>query len=572
MASSIPRPEHPRPDFERMDWLNLNGDWEFEIDPGNSGEARGLAAGGKYTRSIVVPFCPESPLSGVGVRDFMAAVWYRKQVTLPAAWKRRRVLLHFGAVDYEATVWVNGIEVGRHRGGYVQFTFDVTAALQGGRNEIVVRAVDDVRSGLQPGGKQSNQYGSYGCLYRRTTGIWQTVWMESVGESYLERVKLTPDLDSRYLVVEAEVAGAAGMLQATVRSGRSVVAQVHVPAAWRSTVAVLEIPEVRAWSPTDPYLYTLELTLGRDGEVQDTVSSYFGFRKVHIEGNKFYLNGQVLFQRLILDQGFYPDGIYTAKTDRALKKDIQLSMEMGFNGARLHEKVFEPRFLYWADRLGYLCWGEYPNWGMDHNRPEAWENLIAEWIEVVLRDRNHPCLIGWCPTNETPNEQHRASVALLYGATRAIDPSRPIIDTSGYTHVVTDVDDNHHYSQDPKEFKALQDGLISGKPYRNHPNDAPYAGQPFICSEYGGIWWNPGQTDADAWGYGDRPRTKTEFLARFRGLTEALLNNPAMSGLCYTQLTDVEQEVNGLYTFQRKAKFEPALIAAILRQEAAIER
>ena len=571
MAKTCPRPEHPRPDFLRNDWVNLNGAWEFEIDAGDSGEARGLISGRRLTGRITVPFCPESPLSGVGNRDFMPAVWYRKLVTAPAHWRGKRILLHFGAVDYESTVWVNGQRAGIHRGGYTPFTCDVTALWRNGRNEIVVRAKDDVRSGLQPAGKQSVRFHSYECSYRRTTGIWQTVWLEAVGDTYLERFKATPDLDSGNLLIQADVAGPAAELHVAVKVGKRTVAETRTPATWRSTTAFLKLDAVRAWSPDDPFLYDLELSVTKDGEVLDSVTSYVGFRKVHLEGDRFYLNGSPIFQRLVLDQGFYPDGIYTAPTDRALKRDIELSMAMGFNGARLHEKVFEPRFLYWADRLGYLCWGEFPNWGIDHTSADALSNLTAEWVEAVQRDLNHPSIIGWCPFNETPNVQRRESLASVYYVTRAIDPSRPIIDTSGYTHVVTDVDDNHDYTQDPREFARRQDPLRDGKPFRNHGNDAPYRGQPFICSEYGGIWWNPGQKDSASWGYGDRPRTEKEFLTRLRGLTQVLLGNPAMSGFCYTQLTDVEQEVNGLYTFARKAKFDPKAVRAILGAPAAME-
>jgi len=571
MAATIPRPEHPRPDFERSDWLNLNGEWEFEIDPGNSGEARGLVSGKRLAQRIRVPFCPESALSGIGNLDFMDAVWYRKRVRLLRSWQGRRVLLHFGAVDYEATVWVNGIEAGRHRGGYVQFSFDITNALRPGTNEVVLRAVDQPRSNLQPGGKQCHDFESRGCLYRRTTGIWQTVWLEAAGDSYLERVTIQPDLASGRVVVQADCCGPRAVLRVTAKAGRKIVAQTEVPATWRSSIALLDLPDPRPWSPQDPYLYGLEISVAQHGKELDRVSSYFGFRKVHIEGNRFFLNDKAIFQRLVLDQGFYPDGIYTARTDRALKRDIQLAQAMGFDGARLHEKVFEPRFLYWADKLGYLCWGEYPNWGIDHANAAATENMIAEWIEVVQRDRNHPSIIGWCPTNETPENQRSASIALLYNATRALDPTRPVIDTSGYTHVLTDVDDNHDYTQDPREFKKRQAPLVKGKPYRNRATDAPYQGQPFICSEYGGIWWNPKQEDDKAWGYGERPKTAKAFVERFRKLTDVLLDNPAMSGLCYTQLTDVEQEVNGLYTFDRKPKFDPKIIAPILQRKAAIE-
>lgn len=572
MEKRIPRPEHPRPDFERADWLNLNGEWEFEIDAGDTGEERGLVAAKHFSRRITVPFCPESPLSGIGHLDFMEAVWYRKRVVVPRAWQGRRLLLHFGAVDYEATIWVNGVKAGGHRGGFVQFTLDITDVARPGTNEIVVRAVDRLRTGQQPGGKQSNRYHSYGCSYRRTTGIWQTVWLEAVGTAYLERIVATPDLDSGCLAIQADVCGPVAALHVAVHAGKRLVAETTVPAAWRGTSAFLEVPNVRAWTPSDPFLYDVTLTLSDAGECVDRVRSYVGFRKIYIEGHKVYLNDKALFQRLVLDQGFYPDGIMTAPSDRALKRDIEMSMAMGFDGARLHQKVFEPRFLYWADRLGYLCWGEHPDWGCDHANAAAMENLASEWVEELQRDRNHPCIVGWCPLNETPVLQRAESVAFLYKLTRAIDPSRPIIDTSGYVHVATDIDDNHDYTQDPAEFGKRQNPLAQGRPFRNFPEqEASYRGQPFICSEYGGIWWNPGQRDEESWGYGDRPRSEKAFIERFRGLTETLLKNPAMSGLCYTQLTDVEQEVNGLYTFRRQAKFDPKTIAAILRQPAAIE-
>ena len=506
-----------------------------------------------------------------GNLDFMNAVWYRLRVVLPRSWTGRRVLIHFGAVDYDATLWVNGRFIGRHRGGYVQFSLEITSALRAGKNEIVIRAVDDVRSPVQPTGKQSGRYESYGCLYRRTTGIWQTVWLEAVGDTYLERVTVSPDLDSGRVVLQADAAGPAATLRAVVRSGRRVVASCEAPTTWRSTVAVLDVPDVQPWSPGSPHLYTLELSVARRGKEVDRVTGYFGFRKVHIESNRFYLNNEVLFQRLVLDQGFYPKGIYTAGSDRALKRDIELSLAMGFNGARLHQKVFEPRFLYWADTMGYLVWGEYPDWGLDKASPEAMENLAREWVEVVQRDRNHPSVIGWCPTNETPENQRGESLAHVYRLTRALDPTRPVIDASGYTHVVTDVDDNHDYTQDPKEFRRRQDPLAKGKPFRNHATDAPYEGQPFICSEYGGIWWNPGQRGTEAWGYGNRPKSGKEFIDRLRGLTDALLDNPGMAGFCYTQLTDVEQEVNGLFTFDRKPKFPPEKIAPIFARKAAIE-
>ncbi|MCC7262355.1 MAG: beta-galactosidase [Candidatus Latescibacteria bacterium] len=570
----VPRPEYPRPQMVRPEWLNLNGPWDFEIDHGLSGEARGLHQGGAFTRQITVPFCPESALSGVGEKDFMASVWYRRRWVLPAGWQGKRVLLHFGAVDYDATVWVNGEKAGTHRGGYVSFSFEITALLREGENEIVVRAVDDTRSPLQPSGKQSPQFHSHGCVYTRTTGIWQTVWLEAVPQAYLHSFRLYPDLDQGKLTVQARVEGATeGMvLHCRALAEGKMVGEVGLGAHGYLFFS-LELARVRAWEPEDPFLYELEFVLEQEGEEIDRVGSYFGLRKVHIEGTKVLINDRPLFQRLILDQGFYPDGIYTAPTDEALKGDIELSMAMGFNGARLHEKIFEPRFLYWADRLGYLVWGEYPNWGLDHAHPGALERVLGEWLEEVERDFNHPAIVGWCPFNETPTSQNPELLRLVFRATKAADPTRPVIDTSGYVHVETDIYDCHSYEQDPQKFAALFAPYgKGGEVWRNFPQaDAQYRGQPYFVSEYGGIWWNPGQQDQQAWGYGQRPTTEAEFLARYRALTETLLSNPRMFGFCYTQLTDVEQEVNGLYTYDRRPKFDPALIRRINTQRAASE-
>ncbi len=329
----------------------------------------------------------------------------------------------------------------------------------------------------------------------------------------------------------------------------------------------------RAWSPTDPFLYDLELRLLEGRRVVDRVESYFGLRKVHLAPPAICLNNRPVFQRLVLDQGYYPDGIYTAPSDEALRRDIEIAKAAGFNGARLHQKVFEPRFLYWADRLGYLVWGEFGDWGLDYSHPEALETMLPQWLEVLERDCNHPAIVGWCPFNETNERQRPELLRLIHGATKAIDPTRPAIDTSGYVHVETDVDDCHDYQQDPEllasHFGAFAEG---GPPWRNSEADASHQGQPFFVSEYGGIWWNPGQADDKAWGYGERPGTEQEFLQRYRGLTEALLLHPRMCGFCYTQLYDIEQEVNGLYTYDRRAKFDPVVIRAINEQKAAIER
>ena len=572
---NIPRPEYPRPQMERTQWLNLNGKWDFEIDQALSGEERGLHKDKPYTKTISVPFCPESKLSGIGEKDFMRCVWYHRTFSLPQDWKDKRVLLHFGAVDYEMTVWVNGKQGGSHRGGYSSFSFEITHLLKEGENYIAVRAFDDTRSSLQPKGKQSPQLESFGCLYTRTTGIWQTVWLEPVPTTYIYSFKFYPDIEQKKLTIWFNVEGnpEGFTINTKITAAGNNVGIVEIPAK-DSALFSVPLSEIHLWEPGNPFLYDIDFSLTKDGKQIDLVKSYFGMRKINIQDKKVLINNKSVFQRLVLDQGFYPDGIYTAPTDYALRKDIEISMAMGFNGARLHQKVFEERFLYWADKLGYLVWGEYPNWGLDHSNPSALERVVTEWVEVLTRDFNHPSIVGWCPFNETPTNQNPELLRTIYRTTKSIDPTRPVIDTSGYVHVETDIYDCHNYEQDPIKFAGVyEDFKNNDKVWVNFPNhDAPYKGQPYFVSEYGGIWWNPEQKDDKSWGYGARPKLEEEFIQRYKALTEALLFHPKMFGFCYTQLYNIEQEVNGLYTYERKPKFDPELIKKINSQKAAIEK
>lgn len=573
-SSSPPRPEYPRPDFVRAEWLNLNGAWDFEFDPGQSGEERGLAEK-PFSQTIQVPFCPESALSGIGHKDFMPCVWYRRAFQIPPEWKGKRILLHFGAVDYEATVWVNGTRAGEHRGGFTPFCFDITPLLREGENRLVVRAVDDPRSPLQARGKQSTKYESYGCFYTRTTGIWQTVWLEPVADTYLKSCRVIPDFSGGRFTFYAQIEGPTRGATLSVRvlaEGIEVV-QAKAPAS-PETILSVAIPKARAWQPADPFLYDVVFRIEKAASVVDEVKCYAGMREIRIEGKKVLLNGKPVFQRLVLDQGFYPTGIYTAPSDAELRADIERSMAMGFNGARLHQKVFEPRFLYWADRLGYLVWGEYPNWGLDHANPAILPPVLLEWMEAIERDFNHPAIIGWCPFNETPGNQSAEVIRAVYRATKQMDPTRPVIDTSGYIHVETDIYDCHNYEQDPAVFAAtFEEFKNSEKAWRNYPDhDAPYRGQPYFVSEYGGMAWDPAQAETAGWGYGNRPKTEAEYIERYRALTQSLLAHPNMFAFCFTQLYDVEQEVNGLYTYDRRAKFDPAIIHAINTPLAAIEQ
>ncbi|MBA3947309.1 MAG: beta-galactosidase [Herpetosiphonaceae bacterium] len=618
---TIPRPDYPRPQFVRPDWMCLNGTWQFEIDAGDSGYERGVHERDLATE-ITVPFCPEATLSGIGNVDFMAAVWYRRTVTIPEEWGGRRVLLHFAAVDYDTTVWVNGIEVVRHRGGFSPFTCELDGiAGPGDTATIVVRARDDNRPS-QPRGKQSATYQNEACNYTRTTGIWQTVWMEPVGRYALRRPRITPDVANSMFRLEQPITqNASGLrLRASLRAGTAVIAvaecradldlaprlDLHIPADRR-----------RLWSPSDPYLYDLEIELvDSTGQVVDRATSYAGLRSVAIQERQVKINGEVIFQRLVLDQGYYADGIMTAPSDADLVRDIELSMAAGFNGARLHQKVFEERYLYHADRLGYLVWGEFADWGAsgfgamhDHQQPGV--TYVAQWLEALERDYSHPSIIGWCPLNETWQWLRDRITVLddatraMFLATKAMDTSRPVLDTSGYAHRVpeSDIYDSHDYIQDIdfrvglEKFKQRHAGLPEGKPYLNPDPERmikqwpgqgpiiwsiPYRGQPYFVSEFGGFKWNPNaeiksaeenlQERTTSWGYGADPASADEVCARFEAVCDILLDNPHMFGYCYTQLTDVFQEENGIFFFDRTPKFDLERIRAIQQRPAAIEQ
>ena len=566
---SIPRPEHPNPQCERKNWLNLNGEWDFEFDFGNSKLAAGILDKKEWDKKIIVPFCPESKLSGIQHTDFIPAVWYRKNVEITAENLKGKVFINFGAVDYEATVYVNGKKAGYHKGGYSSFRFDITEYLVAGENTIVVNAVDDVRNPLVPRGKQCEELKSRGCDYTRTTGIWQTVWLEYTPAQYIKNFRLYPDAENASITVSANVEGDGEFVAEAFYEGKSV--GIVKKKATDSVCGEISLSETHLWEPGCGRLYDLKLSFNGD-----EISSYFGLRSVKLDDYKFLINGKSVFQRLVLDQGFYRDGIYTAPTEADLIKDIEISYAVGFNGARLHQKVFEPRFLYHCDRLGYLVWGEYGNWGLDWSNPFALEAMLSEWCECIERDFNHPAIIGWCPFNETwdinGRKQFDGILRTIYRVTKHMDNTRPCIDTSGNFHVETDIYDVHDYEQDVATFKTNYDKLMTeGILYERFPDRQMYSGKGCAwVSEYGGLQWSEGDRD-DAWGYGNAPKTFEEFVERYKGLTDALLDNYRMFGFCYTQLYDIEQEQNGLYYYDRTPKFDCEIFKAINSRKAAIE-
>ena len=574
------RPEHPTPQFERADWLNLNGEWELEIDP-----AKGADPAKPFSKKINVPFCPESRLSGVGYTDFMNTLYYRRSFTRPESFAGRRVLLHFGAVDYKASVFINGEKAGEHTGGYTPFCFDITDLCKA-ENELLVRAEDEHTGTAIPTGKQSHKKESYGCFYTRTTGIWQTVWLEAVDAAHIEDARYFTDPQKSEIEIAFTLSEAATGCLCRAEASYEGAPMGNAEAAVCSPALRLTIPltETHLWEPGHGRLYDLKLTLIKDGAVIDSVKSYFGLRSVDLSGYAMRINQKPVFGRFVLDQGFYPDGVYTAPDEAALRADIEAGLALGFNGARMHEKVFEPRYLYYADKLGYMVWGEYPNWGYLADMKSA-EPVLAEWREAVARDFNHPGLIGWCPFNETwdnvdpgqpgEKEQDKEVLRAAYRWTKKEDPTRPVIDVSGNFHCgETDIFDVHDYCQDPAAFAGYYDKIREGvlldqiERSPSFSKQQTYTGGPVFVSEYGGIRWSE---DKDGWGYGNAPKSEAEFFERYRRLTDLLLDNDAVMGFCYTQLYDVEQEQNGLMTYERKFKFAPERIRVINERKAKIE-
>jgi beta-galactosidase/beta-glucuronidase len=562
----LPRPDHPRPRLVRSTWTSLNGPWALARD-----EATDLAAAppepAAYDREIVVPFPPESSLSGVADPGFHRSLWYRRQVRIPPDWEGLRRFLHVGACDYRAAVFLDGVRVGEHVGGSAPFRVDLTEATRVGvDHELVVHAVDDIRSGLQPGGKQSREAASHGCFYTRVSGLWQTVWLEGAHPLGIDALRVVPDLAGGRAWLEPTFLGHADgtRLRCTAISGE---ARTTVEAPARSG-APLEVPlaDPRPWSPEDPFLHQLDLSvLDPSGATVDRVQSYLGLREVRVEGDRLLLNGEPRYLRLVLDQGYWPDGIWTAPSDAALVRDIELARDAGFNGARLHQKAFEPRYHWHADRLGWLTWAEMPSWGIDENDPVAGRNLLSEWTELVVRDRDHPSILAWTPLNETEDRvvgpEHRRLVRDAAALTRALDPTRPVNDASGWVHQDTDLWTVHLYTQDPDELARR---LRQDPPHRHRPDLERYDGQPLLIDEFGGTRWPPGDNaEAEAWGYGDAPTDLEAFYARLEALVAAVRGSPRVRGYCYTQLTDIEQEINGLFRADRTPKFDVARLRAI---------
>ena len=544
-----------------------------------------MAARGGFESPITVPFCPESPLSGVGDRDFIGVIWYHRVIEVPAEWAGRRVLLHFGAVFYRAEIYVDGAYAGQHVGGSVSFAVDVTRFVEpGGSHHLTVAVTNDLWSGAQPSGKQSWKYRSYGCHYTRTTGIWQTVWMEAVDPCGLADVHIVADIEAGRLLVTPSFHGIAAGQRFEVSAsldGREVGSAGR--AARDGIPLSLEIADPELWEPESPVLYDLELRVTRgDGAEADP-----RVQLCRAAGDPHRGQPGVPQRHAPLSQAGARPGLLSGRhLDRSVGPGAaarrRAGLAAGFNGARLHQKVFEERYLYWADRLGYLLWGESPSWGLDHlDEGAPHRNFLAEWREIVRRDRNHPSIIAWTPFNETWDirdpRAHQRVHEDAYAVCKSLDPTRPVNDASGYVHHVTDLYTVHSYEQDPAKLsEQLADRPDRGV-FRNHPDlDAAYEGQPYLIDEFGGIKWDPGRRPTPPrakarirshGATGTAPASLEEFYRRLEGLVRAVMAHDHICGWCYTQLTDVEQERNGIYLYDRSEKFDMERIRGIFSIE-----
>jgi len=545
LSGGGPRPEYPRPRLRRPDWINLNGEWEF-----------GAGSRPAFDRHIVVPFCAESQLSGIGEIPG-DVVWYRRRFDAP---KAERLALHFGAVDYRATVWVNDRELARHEGGHTPFSVDVTEALRARDNVLVVRAEDTLEDKTVPRGKQFWGRRPEGIFYTPTTGIWQTVWLEPLPARHIRALRINPDL----------AAGAVGFeLDADGRAELDASLDGEVVGRWSGLAGRgrIGLERVVPWHPGSPRLYELDARLlDPEGKTVDRVQTYLGLRTVETRDGRFWLNGEPFVQRLVLDQGYFPGGLLTAPDDDSLRRDIELAKSLGFNGARKHQKVEDPRWLYWADRLGFLVWDEMPSF--QAYSPRAEERLAAEWADVVRRDRDHPSVVAWVPANESFGLQEiEASVrsrflVRLYQLTRELDVTRPVVSNDGWEHSLTDLCTLHDYSRPAevaRRYRSLEgalDGTVSGHAPYNPGFE--FRGEPLLVTEFGGLQL----AGSGGWGYG-QVAGGGQLLRAYRGLVEGLMARGPVEGFCYTQLTDVEQERNGLLTFGRVPKVDPGLVRPI---------
>lgn len=580
MAQIIPRPEYPRPLLVRDRWLNLNGTWSFEMDPDDQGlRAAWFDAGLPDACEITVPFPVESQASGIGEVEPAGVVWYERTVEVPREWQER-VVLRMGACDHWTRVFVNGQEVGQHRGGYAPFAFDIAHALRPGHNRIVIR-VEDSLSWTQPRGKQAGTT-RWPIDYDSVTGIWQTVWLEPLPKVSIESTACSFTLANGELnLTVCFSAQVAGHLTAQISRGGAQVASASAETDLRSEVRLnFTIEDPQLWAPGSPHLYDVHLKLLNHGTDEvDEVASYLALREISVQAGELRLNNQRLYLRGVLDQGYFPGGWYTACTDEALRADVELTLAMGLNCARKHQKAEDPRYLYWADKLGLMVWAEMPSGKIFST--ELVETLTREWIDLVKRDRAHPCVIAWVPFNESWGVWHqaqrpeqRAFVDSMVALTRSLDLSRPVVGNDGWEFSSGDLWTLHLYFENrdisTRLAELIEDPTQSvTDEYGGHvragalPN-ADVSGLPILLTECGGIGF--GQYSDQDFSYGERPKTVSELEAHVRNVADMVKGAQPLQGFVWTQLTDIQQEINGLLYFDRQPKLPLATLKEIFTQ------
>jgi beta-galactosidase/beta-glucuronidase len=587
--------DYPRPQMVRDQWTDLDGFWDFAYDDEDRGEQEGWYRSGHeaFTRRISVPFPPESSASGIDDPAFHQVLWYRRSVSVPTDIGLKRLILHFGAVDYKATVWAGGQSVGHHEGGHTPFSCDLTGPAKAGPElVIVVRAEDAPQDLMQPRGKQSWAEQPRDIWYARTSGIWQPVWLEVVPELHIVSTNWQPDV--RHATVGFDIAlsrvpkGLVTVRARLSQSGRLLAehaSRLYEPHS-HLDIALSAVPGLREmedlwWSPSAPNLIDAEVCLvDDDGADIDRVLCYFGLRSVEVADGKFLLNGSPFYLRLALEQGFWPESHLAAPSSGALRTEVELIKELGFNGVRLHQKIEDPRFLYWADRLGIVVWSEMPSAYVYSSR--VVERVTKEWLEVLERDRSHPSIIAWVPLNESwgvndiEAREEEANFALsLYHLTKAVDPARPVVSNDGWEHVKSDIWTIHDYSPTGaglRERYGDREQLarsLNGRRWARRvllPHFDEDRGQPVVLSEFGGLSYAPAP-DEEWFGYATvgSPR---EFAEQLKDLVDAICENDQISGFCYTQLTDTGQERNGLLDQHRRPKLPVAELREIFSRVA----
>ena len=601
---NIPRPEYPRPQFVRdNNWINFNGEWDFAFDDSNVGlKQRWFKAENveKFDRTIIVPFCFQSKLSGLEDTSFHEVMWYRKEFEIPPQFIDKKVIIHFGAVDYRCRVYLNGEHVDSHEGGYIGFSLDITDYVE--KNNVLVVRVEDPSQDLEiPRGKQYWLKEIERIFYPRVSGIWQTVWLEFVSSiCYLKKLKFTPDIDKSELMVEFNIHGTEFsdifLLIETLFNKQNVVKEEIsldflgkfeqkitpqlsgrlFPKTADRFKFKIKIPEnmLYLWDVDNPNLYDIHLSIHNEktGKIYDTVKSYFGMRKISISDLKSDYNKQILlnnipiYQKLFLVQGYWPDGLYTAPSEEDIIKDIQYIKDFGFNGIRTHQKVFDPRFLYWCDKIGVIVWGEIGNSFIF--TVDSQLRLLNEFITEIERDYNHPSIITWVPINEswgvqgTIRDSKRASYTLsLYYLIKSIDPTRLVIDDDGWWHTETDICSRHFYSDIKQLPKLFEDEIKSHKRAipKVYLKPFKYKEEPIIYSEIGGFGCELDEKTGNKWGYGDLLKSGEELFNKVLNLSKEFEKRKSwIQGFCYTELYDQFQEINGLLTIDREPKFPPA--------------